>query len=202
MNTKLISALAATALLSAAPAFAAPVTLDFESVTTGASVGNLYIGYGISFGGDVLGVVNDEFTQFISNAPSGVGAMSAVGPANALNAVGPGGGLQGAVSFFYSAADVSTVTVWSGLNGTGTALASFDLTANAGGCSIDTPYCMWTAATITFAGFAKSVTFDPSGFTAFDNVQVDAVPLPAAGWLLISALTGFGAWRRKRALAA
>ncbi len=32
----------------------------------------------------------------------------------------------------------------------------------------------------------------------FDNVSVNAVPLPAAGWLLMSALGGIGAWSRRR----
>ena len=56
--------------------------------------------------------------------------------------------------------------------------------------------CFWSAATFDFAGLAKSVQFgSAAGVAGFDNVTVNAVPLPAAGWLLLSALGGFGALR-------
>ncbi|MEJ0037489.1 MAG: VPLPA-CTERM sorting domain-containing protein [Gammaproteobacteria bacterium] len=198
MNIKLISALTVTALLSVAPAFAAPVTLTFEDVTSGTPVGDLYLGTtGISFGGDVLGVVNDEFSQFFTGAPSPIGVITDVGPASAMNFAE--GAFANAVTFSYAATDVGTVTAWSGLNGTGTQLGTFSLAANSASCAETTPFCLWQAATLSFTGsLAKSITFDTGGFGAFDNVEVQAVPLPAAGWLLMSALTGFGAWRRKQ----
>lgn len=199
MNIKLISALAATALVSAAPAFAAPVTFDFETAALGAPIGDVTAaGVDFSFSGDLLGVANDEFSQFFSNAPSPLGVMNPVGPANALNILG-GYSLSEGVTFSYSATDTSTVSVWSGLNGTGTQLGTISLAANSSGCDAATPYCVFQSATLAFAGDAKSITFDTPYFAAFDNVQVNAVPVPAAGWLMMSALAGFGAWRRKRA---
>lgn len=199
MNIKLISALAATALLSAAPAFAAPVTFDFETATLGAPIGNVHAAdVDFSFAGDLLGVVNDEFSQFFTGAPSPIGVLNPVGPANALNVVSDAALIDG-VTFSYSTTAASTVSVWSGLNGTGTQLGSISLAANSASCAESTPYCIFQSATLAFSGLAKSITFDTPYFGAFDNVQVNAVPVPAAGWLLMSALAGFGAWRRKRA---
>jgi hypothetical protein len=200
VNIKLISALAATAVLSAAPAFAAPVTFDFETATLGAPIGDVHAaGVDFSFSADLLGVVNDEFSQFFTGAPSPIGVLNPVGPANALNVVSGAMSLAQAVTFSYSATEVSSVSVWSGLNGTGTQLGTISLAANSSGCGEATPYCIFQSATLAFSGFAKSITFDTPYFAAFDNVEVNAVPVPAAGWLMMSALAGFGAWRRKRA---
>jgi hypothetical protein len=196
VNIKLISALAATAMLSTAPAFAAHVQLDFEDVTLGTPVANQYAG--LEFGGDILGVVNDEFTQFFTGAPSPIGVISSVGSANALNILGPGF-FANALTLSYSATENATVSIWSGANGTGSLIDTLNLGANSASCALETPFCTWQSATLAFSGLAKSITFDTAFNAAFDNVQVDAVPLPAAGWLLISALTGFGALRRKRA---
>jgi hypothetical protein len=39
---------------------------------------------------------------------------------------------------------------------------------------------------------------NPLVFGTADNVVVGAVPLPAAGWLLISGLAGMGLFKRRR----
>ena len=200
MNIKLISALAATALLSAAPAFAAPVTFDFETVTSGLPVDAVHADYDFTFGGDLLGVVNDPSITFFTKPTSALGVISSVGPDNALNIVSPDASFTGDLTFSYSATTAASVTVWSGLNGTGSS-QTFNLAANSGNCAEETPFCVWQSATFAFTGFAKSITFDTQYFAAFDDVTVNAVPLPAAGWLLMTALTGFGALRRKRAAA-
>jgi hypothetical protein len=92
--------------------------------------------------------------------------------------------------------------VYSGLNGTGSLLGTIALQANAqnGGCT-DTSYCFWSLATLPFSGIAQSIQFGiPAGGLAagFDNVTVAPVPLPAAAWLMLSALGGVGAWARRK----
>jgi len=202
VNIKLISALAATALLSAVPAFAAPVTFDFENVTAGSPLDTVHAGFDFSFGGDILGVANDPLSPpFFTKDTSALGIITVVGADNALNILAPNGSFTGELTLSYSATADASVTVWSGLNGTGSG-QTFNLAANAGNCALETPFCVWQSATLAFTGFAKSITFDTLYYAGFDDVTVNAVPVPAAGWLLMSALAGFGAMRRKRAAAA
>jgi hypothetical protein len=212
VNFKVISALAAgLGFLSAAPAFAAVVTVDFDGVGSFAGVQEYYNGgtdwdgnsgpnYGVSFAADVLGLSNgdDPTGPFYSNAPSPAGVMFVAGAEGAMNVAA---GFVGTASFSYSLDQATTVNIYSGLNGTGDILGSFELAANSsnGGCS--GPYCFWSVASVDFAGLAHSIQFaNGANIGGFDNVTVNAVPLPAAAWLLASALGGMGVFsRRKRA---
>ena len=81
---------------------------------------------------------------------------------------------------------------------------TYALAANSSGCDIvnGPAFCVWGVTSLDLAGrFATGVDFGAtSGVAAFDNVSVSAVPLPAAAWLLMSALGGLGVIRRKRAV--
>ncbi len=171
-------ALAAAALM-ATPAFAGVTTLDFEGVTGFASIGTTYAAPGgISFGPDAQGLVNDALGPYFSNAPTPVGVMFVSGitvPDAAMN-VAPG---FNELSFYYSSADAVTkaVQVWSGGNGTGTLIASYDLLANAAQGCADTPYCHWDRLGGKLSQTALSVTFGAgTQAAAFDNISV--VPAP------------------------
>lgn len=196
MNVKLISALAAGLL--ATPGFAAAATLDFEGAPSFESIGDFYSGLGVSFGGDALALSNDELGPYYSHAPTPGTVMAPVG-ASATMDVATG---FGDLSFAYSSKTASSVSLYSGLGGTGALIGTINLAANAqsGGCT-DSPLCFWEVATLDFAGVARSIVFGNVANTAmFDNVNFAPVPLPAAAWLMMSALGGIGAWaRRKRA---
>jgi len=206
VNVKLIAALAA-GLLSAAPAFSATVTLGFEGAGDYSLIGEFYNGgtsesgatgtnYGISFGPDALALANTADFTYYSNAPTAGAVMAAVGAASALNVVA---GFTGEASFFYSSSAATTVSIFSGLNGTGSLLGTFNLAANAqSGCS-DTAFCHWDQASLSFAGVAQSIEFGTAaGLAGFDNVSIAPVPLPAAFWLLGSSLLGLGGIARRR----
>ncbi|HSB95149.1 MAG TPA: VPLPA-CTERM sorting domain-containing protein [Spongiibacteraceae bacterium] len=202
MKLKLISALAA-GILSAAPAFA--VTVDFQGAGDYNFVQDYYnggtndagasgINYGISFGLDALVVTNDAFFTYYDNAPN-PGALSAVGADSAMNVAA---GFSGAVSFHYSATENTSVTVYSGLNGTGTALGTFLLSANDGACT-DIAYCSWDFASLNLTDVAHSIQFNSTvGVAGFDNITIAPVPVPAAGWMMLSALGGLGTVVRRR----
>lgn len=205
---KLISA-AAASLLFAAPAFAANTVLDFETVTSFASVADYYNGgndgsgsnsgpaYGVSFGGDALAVANDVLGPYFSNAPSPLAVMTPVGTDATMNVAA---GFVDSISFYYSAASlvVSGVNVWSGLDGSGTLLASFNLVNNAqsGGCS-DSPFCRFDQLSSTFAGTGRSITFGAASGVAFDNISITAVPEPTTALMLAMGLGGLVLLRRR-----
>lgn len=213
MNLKLLSGLAA-GLLCAAPAFSA-VTLDFEGAGDYNFIQNYYNGgtndggasgtnYGISFGPDALAAAN---TGNFSNQPSGTTVMAPVQPYdNNLNPLtthaemNVSSGFSGNASFWYSSSEATTVNIYSGLDGTGSVLATFVLAANAtsNGCT-DTAFCHWDQLTQTFAGIAKSIDFSSAvGVAGFDDITIAPVPLPAAAWLLMSAMGGLGTMVRRR----
>ena len=210
VKLKLMSALAAS-LLAAAPAFS--FTLDFQGAGDYNFIQDYYNGgtndagasgtnYGVSFGSDALIVTNNDDFTYYSNAPS-AGVLSAVGADAALNVAS---GFSGDVSFWYSSAEDTTVSVFSGLNGAGTLLATFALLANANdGCS-DTAYCHWDFKSLNLAGVGQSIQFGSAVGAGFDEVSVSEVPLPApaAAWLMLSGLGGLGCLgalsRRRRAV--
>jgi len=213
---KLIRILAAAAsIFAAAPAFSAMVTIDFEGTTSFSSVNNFYNGgtdgegasgtnYGISFSGSALGLVNDGMGaasdgRYFSNQPSGVTVMFAPDTPTVMNVAS---GFAGAVAFYYSSKtnlpSATTVTVYDGANGTGNVVATSVFASNSDAAEA---FDNWSLASLTFSGIGRSVSFsDNGGYTAYDNVTVNAVPLPAALLLFPFGVAGLGfVARRKRA---
>ena len=198
MKYKKLLALALVAATT--PAFASSFTVDFEKTWDYANgdVNNYYNGgaaAGGSTGGSNLGVSfvnvsglsNDSLGTYYSNAPS----MQGVAYAHDTAYMNVAAGVDN-LSFWYSSfAEVAdAVTAWSGVNGTGTLLGSFNLTANDSGTTLDT----WNSVMFSFTGTAKSFDFTGSAnVAAFDNIST--VPAPAAAWLYGSGLAMFGAIR-------
>lgn len=203
---------ALTALLmslgAAAPALAQTVLVTFETPTSFSSINTHYAGgtdsagvsgvdLGVAFGGDALAVQNDALGPYFSNAPSPIGVMAPVGPAAFMNV--PVGFTD--LSFFYSssAVVVGGVKVWSGLNGTGTVLASLSLANNAQFRCSDTPFCNFDRVSTTFTGVAQSVSFGDAALVAgFDDVSITAVPEPTTLVLMALGLAGVASVARRR----
>lgn len=204
MKLNLIPALAA-GLLATAPAFAADVVIDFDTPESHMSIGDYYNGdvlnYGVSFGLDALALQNVDPDPFFSNNPSPVGVMAVTDVGSTMNFAA---GFT-AASFWYSTTDFAVVSVYSGLDGTGTRLAAFALVDNAqtNGCS-DAPYCNWSYAAVAFNGIAQSITFGDAVGAGIDNLTISAVPEPSEAVLLGLGLAGvlLRARRRDNKLAA
>lgn len=190
MKLKLIS-IAAT-LLAAAPAFASTSFLvDFEkSWAYGENVDNTYAAAGVYFT-NVLGVSNGDGLgslpngDYYANAPSPLGTAFAQldGVINTTAYLNVTNGVDNSLSFFYSSPSAvqGAVKAYSGLNGTGTLLGTFNLGAT------DNDYSVWNQATFSFSGTAKSFDLTQSAsVVALDNIA--AVPEPEAFALLLAGL--------------
>lgn len=238
MKTKLfLTAVLATIWMSPASAIILGVTYEegASGVGNGAFIDEFYNGgldsqgnsgpdLGLQFGGTSTGLNSGPFISF-TNEPSPDTVMFYAH--NPRGATMPGFGLVNfaagfdvGISFLFSQmAATSLVQVFSGLNGTGTELASLTLFENwQDGCAPVAPvaalvggggegtYCNWDVASLAFDGVARSIMLTgAAGQVLFDNLtlgSLEPVPLPAAVWLLGSGLLGFAAVRRRRRQAA
>jgi hypothetical protein len=148
-------------------AHATPVLISFSGLQDLQAIGNYYNGgagtnYGVSFSSNIFAlksVMQGGAGGFLPD-PSYSPAMFIMGPTgtNVTGTMNVGPGFSNGISFFYTAAFQETVTVWSGLNGTGTILATINLSPNNGSCVGFPSYCNWTGVGLSFSGSGKSVT--------------------------------------------
>jgi len=181
-------------------------TLTFEGLKDEEPIENYYDGglggdgsgpgpnYGIVFGSDALASIQDSAggTGNFANNPSGVtSAFFLSGPGDMMNVPA---GFNTGFSFYYSAInDPGEVDVYSGLNDTGTLLATLNLPvtpeitpAPDGGLE---DYDNWAPVGVTFAGTAESVNFTgTANEIGFDNITINSstpgIPEPASISLL------------------
>ncbi len=223
---------------------AAPITLDFENIApypngSDVLINNYYNGgtssigtsgtnYGVQFTSGALLLCLNSTTVFCSNTSKGgqgiqtslQGAMFFLNTNPIMNVAA---GFDTGFSFDYSNPNGSTVgiAIYSGLNATGTLLASASLGATNNGAlggtctAYGSPnYCPFTDFSLAFAGTAESVLFTGTvnqsvydDFT-FGSVTVGggggttAVPEPETIALFGIALAGMGLARRRKVAAA
>jgi hypothetical protein len=196
LMTKLV---VATGLLGTIPSFADTILLDFEGQP---SFGSLTYNQVLHANPALQGLVNDgggtgTNGEYFSNNTSGTTVMFAGAPADGERAelvANAGFGFTDLLSFHYSSSTGGTVYV---RDDAGAVLAQTTLSANS--TSLSSPFSIWTFVELTFAGVAHSIDFSDALFTtAFDDVQVNAVPLPAAVALLPFGLAAFGLVRRRK----
>jgi len=192
---------------SAAPAFASSFVVDFEHDWTYDSLVNSYYSGGTANDGsaganlgvefvNVAGLSNDpNFPSYYSGAPSpqGTAYVYTFGPEDRAY-MNVAAGVAGGLSFYYSSPEdrIGAVKAYSGLNGTGTLLGSFDLAANS------SSYDTWNDVTFKFGGLARSFDLtSAANMVGFDNIS--AVPEPGMLAMLLAGGIGLAARARRRA---
>jgi hypothetical protein len=204
---KLFPAISALVALAAAPAIAsASVFLDFEQNWdyNNPAIDNAYAAQGVTFS-NVNGLSNDSNFTYYTNAPStiGIALASQDGPAY----INVAAGVDSSIDFFYTspAALTGAIKAYSGVNGTGTLLGSFNVAANDFSTFTDTDgsvlavYDSWTHASFNFAGVAKSFDLTAAaGAVGFDNMNINAVPEPESYALGLVGLGLIGTFARRR----
>ena len=207
---KLLSA-AALALLAIAPTVASAnvFSIDFEkNWPYGTQVRNYYNGgvaedgtsgtnQGVQFV-NVSGLSNDPDFTYFTNAPSPLGTAYASTSSSADRAfLNVAGGVSNALSFFYSTPSAITgaIRAYSGVNGTGDLLVgTINLAANIDGSN---GYDVWSLATFTFAGVARSFDLTATANLAgLDNIKT--VPEPGTVLMMLMGATALVGMRGRR----
>ena len=206
MKLKMITlAVAAAAAFGAAPALAGVTfSVDFErNWDFGAPVDNFYAAQGVSFT-NVLGLSNSDDLGplvgggYYANAPSplGIAFVQLDGAVNTSSFMNLSNGADGNLSFFYSTptALVGAIKAYSGLNGSGDLLGSFDFV------STDDGFSVWQPSTFTFAG--RALSFDLTGALGAGLDNISAVPEPETLALMLAGLgmVGFSVRRQRKKL--
>ncbi len=229
-------AIGALAMACAGTAQAGVIDLTFEGInsptdtTSYASVENFYNGgtssvgtsgtnYGISFPTNALAICLNTLSYTCSNTSRGglgdpnsqTGALFFLSGSNTY--LDDAAGFTTGFSFNYTAIEEGgAVQVYSGLDGTGTLLATLNLsTTTSGPCSgYGAQFCPFSAAGVTFAGTAESISFNGvANEIVFDDVTFGSsvvggggVPEPLTLSLFGAGLVGAFASRRRSKKAA
>jgi hypothetical protein len=185
----LIAILAALSLSATAGA----VVLNFEGLQDQEQVLNFYNGGlggngsgpgpsdGITFDTNALALISDQNggSGDFAGEPSCCTAFFLTGTDSVMNVAG---GFTTGLSLFYSAvSDPGVVSIYSGLNDTGTLLATLNLPATGDGLGVGTcgldDFCPFVSAAVAFAGTAMSVDFSGTASQiAFDDVTLQGTP--------------------------
>jgi hypothetical protein len=184
--------------------------LTFEGLYNNEQIGNYYNGgigqwsgpgpnYGITFGSNSLAIISHALdpygSGYFSGNPSGKTCLYFLNlPGIVMNVAA---GYQNDLSFYYaSAVYTANVTVYSGLDGTGSVLASLSLPPKSS-------YNTWTQVDIPFAGTARSAIFsdEQPAYILFDNITLYPIPEPGTLIPLVAGaigLVGYGCLMRRK----
>ena len=221
-------------LVGASTAFADTVVLNFEGINTPypttnyafiqgfynggtSSVGTSGTNYGITFSSNAQAICLNTPGNVCSNTSRGglgdptsqEGGLFFLSGDNTF--MDDPGGFTSGFSLFYTAiVDSGSLSVYSGLDGTGTLLATLALPTTSSSCDLttyDAQFCPFvpigvdfagTAESISFAGVANEIVFDDVTFGSSTPGGPSTVPEPSTiAMMLTGAAAGVGALRRR-----
>jgi hypothetical protein len=220
-------------VVGASTAFADVVVLNFEGINTPyptenyAAIENFYNGgtssvgtsgtnYGITFSSNALAICLNTPGEVCSNTSRGGqgdptsqegGLFFLTGDNTFMD--DPGGFTTGFSLYYAAINSPGSLSVYSGLDGTGTLLATLDLPTTPSTCpgTYDAGFCPFvpigvafsgTAESISFAGVANQIVFDDVTFGSSTPGQPSTVPEPSSFALMLTAAgAGVGAFRRR-----
>jgi hypothetical protein len=192
LKSKMQALFAGVALSAGMYAQAATIVIDFDAVTTGASVDQFYNGGTDSLGGSGtnLGV---EFINFVTTTGFGQTSQPNLAYNGAESATANIQAGFSSLSFTDGVFGPSSIQVYSGLNGTGSLLGSSALSGSA---------LAFAPGSVAFSGIAHSfVVVAAAGTAGLDDVTITAVPEPESYAMLLAglAVAGWAARRQQRA---
>lgn len=203
--TRFLRVLAYAFLLPFTTAIAAnadSVVLTFEGIKAGTPVGNHYLKYGITFSNSGLATVSEldgGSGNYVSPPPPGITSLGLIDGAETTPSaltMNVSGGFKSTLSFDYTAGIQGTLTLYSGLSGTGSVLGTIGLPVTPT-CSSGPTYCQWLHVVLNFPGTAESAVFvDQHLYLVIDNITLDTpthnavVPEPASLLLMCAGIAG------------
>ena len=198
MNIRFLASLAVLTFGSIT-ALADTVTLTFTGLKDGEAIENYYNGgsgslgstggpnYGIAFTSDSLAIISSNVggSGNFDNVPPPATNTIAFFLSGAGDTMNVAAGFTTGFSFYYAAPYYTgTVDVFSGLNGTGTLLASDSLGETGAFCNGSShDYSCWDQSGVSFAGSAESVVFSGvANYIGFADITLgsNVVPPPSS----------------------
>jgi hypothetical protein len=181
--------------------------------STGESGSNLGISFSNNVTAQKAGNNNSTGNGKFENNPSHASEVIFASSSYDINDAGGFSGLAFNYAFSNNnLADSLTATLYSGLNGTGTALATFTMSSTGTpiACATGTnAYCTWSGFSTGGTNFGAADSVVLSGNVSLSELDglvfttPSTVPLPATAWLMLGGLAGFaGVFRRRSGAAA